>query len=227
MKRIIIIFTVGLVVALALAIVFYAGQAVTDLVSAQEAVEVPFLEEWSSSGHADAASEAFVHWDEESPAEVPVDCAKCHSTPGYRDFIGADGSAAGVVDKAAPIGTTVECAACHNDVTLTMTSVVMPSGIELTGLGDEARCMQCHQGRESTISVTKAISDAAVTDDDTVSDQLGFKIFTTSLRQRPSMAHWLRVALSTKARPTMVTSPTWTSSIPVWSAITPIPWRFG
>jgi hypothetical protein len=80
-----------------------------------------------------------------------------------------------VVDKAAPIGTTVQCAACHNDATLTMTSVVMPSGIELTGLGDEARCMQCHQGRESTISVTKAISDATVADVDTVSDQLGFK----------------------------------------------------
>jgi hypothetical protein len=142
---------------------------------AQEEVEIPFLEQWSGSGHADAEAEPFIHWNEETPAEVPVACAKCHSTPGYQDFIGADESAAGVVDKAAPIGTVIECVACHNDVTLTMTSVVMPSGIELTDLGDEARCMQCHQGRESAVSVNKAIEDAAVKDDDTASDELGFK----------------------------------------------------
>jgi hypothetical protein len=150
----------------------YGGS--TALVKAQEGVEIPFLEAWSSSGHADAAAEAFTHWDEEDPKEVPVECAKCHSTPGYRDFIGADGSAAGVVDKAAPIGTVVECAACHNDVTLTMDSVVVPSGVEITGLGREARCMQCHQGRESAISVNEAIAEAGVTDEDTVSEELGF-----------------------------------------------------
>jgi hypothetical protein len=73
------------------------------------------------------------------------------------------------------VGTTVECVACHNNVTLTKTSVVMPSGIELTHLGDESRCMECHQGRESTISVTEAISQAGVTDDDAVSEDLGFR----------------------------------------------------
>src|SRR6185436_14928761 len=98
MKRSIILLTVGLGAALCLGVVFYASQTVIELVSAQEAVKVPFLEEWQSSGHADASAEAFVHWDEESPAEVPVECAKCHSTPGYQDFIGADGSAAGEVD---------------------------------------------------------------------------------------------------------------------------------
>lgn len=176
MKKIIIL-AVGLVVALALVVVLLVGLSNTQVANAQEGQgpEVPFLDEWSGSAHNDAEGEPFVHWNEESPAEIPVGCAKCHSTPGYQDFVGADGSAAGVVDKAAPIGTTIQCVACHNDATLTMTSVVMPSGIELTGLGDEARCMQCHQGRESTISVTKAISDAAVTDDDTVSDKLGFK----------------------------------------------------
>jgi hypothetical protein len=50
----------------------------------------------------------------------------------------------------------------------------MPSGIEITGLGDESRCMECHQGRHSTISVTEAISQAGVTDDDAVSEELGF-----------------------------------------------------
>jgi hypothetical protein len=173
MKRLLLL-TTSLAMLVALGLMLYAnrsgwtGQAV-----AQEEVEVPFLEEWASSPHADAAAEPFVHWNEEDPAEVPAECAKCHSTPGYQDFLGADGSAAGAVDAAAPIGTVVECVACHNDATLVKTSVVMPSGIELTGLGDEARCMECHQGRESTVSVNKALEEAAV-DEDTVSEDLGF-----------------------------------------------------
>jgi hypothetical protein len=141
---------------------------------AEPAVEVPFEDQWASSSHADASAEAFNHWNEDSPAEVPVTCAKCHSTPGFEDFLGADGSAFGVVDQAAPIGTVIECVACHNDVTLTLTSVVMPSGVEITGLGDESRCMQCHQGRESTVSVNDAITSAGVGEDE-VSADLGFK----------------------------------------------------
>jgi hypothetical protein len=136
-------------------------------------VQVPFLEEWMSSGHADATAEAFIHWDEESPAEVPESCAKCHSSTGYLDFLGADGTEAGVVNAPHPVGTVVDCVACHNDVTVTKTSVVMPSGLELTGLGDESRCMECHQGRQSKVSVDAAIAKAGV-DADTVSDQLSF-----------------------------------------------------
>jgi hypothetical protein len=136
-------------------------------------VEVPFLELWMESPHNDETAEAFVHWDEDDPAEVPPACARCHSTPGYQDWIGADGTAAGVTDNASPIGTTVECVACHNEVTLAMTSVVMPSGIELTGLGDESRCMQCHQGRSSKFTVDTAIEEAGV-DVDNVSEDLGF-----------------------------------------------------
>lgn len=142
---------------------------------AQEEVEVPFLDDWAGSGHNDTEAEAFNHWNEDDPAVVEAECAKCHSTPGYLDFLGADGSPAGEVDEAPPIGTTVECVACHNNVTLAKTSVVMPSGIELTDLGDESRCMECHQGRESTISVNTSIEEAGVADADTVSEDLGFR----------------------------------------------------
>jgi hypothetical protein len=137
-------------------------------------VEVPFLKAWASSGHADAKAEAFTHWDEADPQEVPVECAKCHSTPGYRDFLGADGTAAGKVDKAAKIGTVVECVACHNEAAVKMDSVTFPSGAKVTGLGSEARCMQCHQGRASGLSVAEAIAEAGLTDDDKVSEELGF-----------------------------------------------------
>jgi hypothetical protein len=56
-----------------------------------------------------------------------------------------------------------------------MDSVVFPSGAEIAGLGDEARCMQCHQGRASTVSVDGAIENAGLTEkpDDT-SEDLGF-----------------------------------------------------
>lgn len=138
---------------------------------------IPFEMQWANSPHNDAEAEAFVHWNEDDPAEVPTRCAKCHSTPGYIDFLGADGSEPGVVDAAAPIGTTVECAACHNDVTIVKDSVVFPSGVEVTGLGDESRCMECHQGRASTLTVDNGIVEAGldpVADADTVSEEVGF-----------------------------------------------------
>ncbi len=137
------------------------------------AVEVPFEEQWAGSGHADDTAEAFNHWNEDDPAIVPATCARCHTTTGYQDYIGADGTAANATDSDHEIGQVVSCTACHNDVTLTMDSVLMPSGIELTGLGDESRCMQCHQGRHSTVSVNEAIAEVGV-DEDTISEDLGF-----------------------------------------------------
>ncbi len=136
---------------------------------------VPFQEQWAGSPHADAEAEAFTHWDEEDPAEVPAACAKCHSTPGMLDFLGADGSAAGTVEAAAPIGTVITCEACHNSGTQGKTSVVFPSGAEVTGLGGEAICMECHQGRASKVQVDAKLEELGLTEDlDTVSADLGF-----------------------------------------------------
>lgn len=137
-------------------------------------IEVPFEKEWAASGHADANAEAFKHWDAETPPEIPTACAKCHSAYGFQDFLGVDGSAVGAVDKPAPVGSVITCVACHNEATIKMDSVVMPSGVEIKGLGPEARCMQCHQGRESKISVDKAIADAGVGPDE-VTDKLTFR----------------------------------------------------
>jgi hypothetical protein len=76
--------------------------------------------------------------------------------------------------NAAETGTTVTCIACHNEATAGMSSVTFPSGLEVTGLSSETRCMQCHQGRASATSVDDAIAEAGLTDDDTVSEELGF-----------------------------------------------------
>jgi hypothetical protein len=136
----------------------------------------PFGEQWAGSGHADAAAEAFVHWDEDDPAEVPAGCANCHSSPGYQDYIGADGSEMWVVDEAAPIGTVVDCQACHSEAAMTLDSspIPFPSGITVTVEGPSARCAVCHQGRASKQSVDGAISGAGLEDMDTVSEDLGF-----------------------------------------------------
>ena len=71
--------------------------------------EIPNLTAWAGSAHANAASEPFRHWDTATPAEIPSTCAKCHSSPGFKDFIGADGSTVDERDTTAPIGTTMEC----------------------------------------------------------------------------------------------------------------------
>lgn len=135
------------------------------------AVAVPFLADWQKAGHADAKAEAFKHWPTETEKEIPVTCAKCHSAAGYRDFLGADGSKAGVVDKAVAPGSVIDCVACHNSGTIDKTSVVFPSGVMIKDLGAEARCMECHQGRESTVSVNNVISNTfklTAADEDTI-----------------------------------------------------------
>jgi hypothetical protein len=157
---------------------------------------------WLGSAHADLTSEPFAHWNDESPAVVPQACAKCHSGLGYQDFLGvlanpnatpaeafpssnlhdpAPAPGQGQVASGPwPVGTPVNCDACHNDVTRSLTEVTFPSGLTATGLGDESRCMVCHQGRESTVSVEQRITDAygaatnPITSDDTVSSALNF-----------------------------------------------------
>ena len=132
---------------------------------------------WAGSGHANSEAEAFRHWDESDPAVVALSCGKCHSTTGYVEFI-----TTGEVTSESPAAENlgVQCAACHNEGTAKKDSVVMPSGIELTGLGDEFRCMECHQGRHSLVSLNASIADAAGVEDaadadpDMVYSDLGF-----------------------------------------------------
>lgn len=138
-----------------------------------ETVAAPFEEAWKNSPHADKEAEAFRHWDEEDPMEVPAACATCHSSAGFQDFVGADGSEMFVVEANAPVDTVIDCQTCHNDATMALSSVMFPSGVELTELGSEAICMTCHQGRASKVQVDEAIATAGV-EDDVVSADLGF-----------------------------------------------------
>ncbi len=117
---------------------------------------------WEGSAHNNVTGEQFRHWDDAAanPDGVPTTCAKCHSTKGYMDYIGADGSEANKTDAPVPAvdAQGVQCAACHNPVTLSKTTVMFPSGVTVTA-GDDSRCMECHQGRESKVSVDKQINE--------------------------------------------------------------------
>ncbi|MBL8094563.1 MAG: hypothetical protein JNL73_10355, partial [Anaerolineales bacterium] len=149
---------------------------VTRVVEVTPVGGVPNADEWVASPHNDVASEPFRHWDGEDPAEVPAACAKCHSSAGYKDFLGADGSEAGVVDAAVPAADAqgIQCTACHNSAASSLTSVAFPGkdeegeAIVVDGLNDAARCMVCHQGRASMASVDGQIEKFAVTDVDAV-----------------------------------------------------------
>jgi len=132
---------------------------------------IPHLDDWAGSAHADNTAEAFNHWNGEDPPEVPTTCARCHTTTGFRDYLGDDGTTPFSVDSAQPIGQVIRCEACHNSTAMALDQVTFPSGVTLTGLGHEAICMTCHQGRASKDTVDESIGDVA---DDTVDTSLGF-----------------------------------------------------
>ncbi len=137
--------------------------------------QVPFEEAWAASGHSDETAEAFRHWDEDDPQEVPTSCARCHTPTGYMDYLGEDGSAVGVVDAAQPVSNGITCITCHNESAVALSEVTFPSGVVVSNLGPEARCMVCHQGRASGSTIDEAIATNVLTDTlDTVSTELRF-----------------------------------------------------
>lgn len=105
---------------------------------------------WSASSHANSAAPAFRHWDEDG--EIPAACASCHSAFGRRDFFGLDGTAAGVTDNPARLGSVVDCSVCHNEAIANITSVKFPSGLEVAADPSFASCWSCHQGNQAGIN---------------------------------------------------------------------------
>jgi hypothetical protein len=120
------------------------------------------------AGHFASSEEAFRHWDEEG--EVPGSCARCHSAAGLPVFL-KEG-----VSVSEPTAGGLNCATCHNDLTTfsryTVEKVSFPSGATLSlPLADSNLCIECHQGRESTVSVNRLVAGL---EDDVVSDKLRF-----------------------------------------------------
>jgi len=156
----------GVIIVAGVILAACGGNATTPATEATEAPvaplpDTPYLADWQGSAHNDVAGEPFRHWDDATanPDGVPATCAKCHTSNGYQDFLGVDGSEAGKVDAAvaAVDSQGIQCAACHNAGTISKTTVMFPSGVEIKA-GDDTRCMECHQGRESKVSVDAAIA---------------------------------------------------------------------
>ena len=124
---------------------------------------------WEGSGHADRESEAFIHWNEDDPAVVPPVCAKCHSSAGFIDYVGADGSTAGTVDVPGRINDPINCSACHNDTAHALDKVEFPSGMSMSGTEMNSLCMTCHGGMGSGVAVAKVVEGKA--EDEVLPDQ--------------------------------------------------------
>jgi predicted CXXCH cytochrome family protein len=159
-----------------------AGAHPIVVVAPNDTSQIPYYEKWLMSAHADATAPAFNDWNDEG--SVPTTCARCHSSEGFVDYIGGDGTAAGKVDNTAPVKSVIRCETCHNPTADALSSVTFPSGVTVDGLGGEARCMTCHQGRASGKDVDAQITAAAVANDDEVSSALRF----TNIHYYPAAA---------------------------------------
>lgn len=127
-------------------------------------------EGYAASSHADRVSRSFTNWDNDDTPLVPANCAKCHSTAGFLDFLGEGGLTPGQVDKDAPPGV-ITCIACHNISAHSLAQVTFSSGARFQPVGNEAVCLACHQSRQSTDSVQSALQEL---EEDVVSPSLNF-----------------------------------------------------
>jgi hypothetical protein len=137
--------------------------------AAHEMSLTDITEAWLMGPHADHDSPSFTHWN--ADGAVPEACAACHSETGMLDWLGADGTEAGVVNHPGTINTVIGCASCHVSEAEALDAVPFPSGVTVSGLGGNATCTMCHSGRAATGDVTAATADM---DPDTVSADLTF-----------------------------------------------------
>lgn len=142
------------------------------------AFNLPEVAEWSKSGHAAVTSDQFTHW-LSGDGLVDAGCVRCHSSTGFVSYLETGATNPAIPDlPQAPNGEGVNCKACHSAAATELSQVTFPSGVQITGLGAEARCMTCHQGRESTVSLDTTIAAkkaaAGVTGDDELVAGLGF-----------------------------------------------------
>ena len=135
--------------------------------------------QWAFSGHADGYGEPFNHWNAEG--EVSSSCSRCHSQGGFKQLADSSDPVTGIPEYTLDSNNThpdftavtahsaiypkvLNCNTCHEENGGGETvydagkvqQVAFPSG-DLKTLGDSSNiCMQCHQGRESGLSVEYA-----------------------------------------------------------------------
>lgn len=121
------------------------------------------LEFWK--GHFDRGSQPFHDWDKEK--EIPAVCARCHGANSLPEYLKE-----GKNTPAPHVKNGFACTNCHADLLTyeryNVPKVTFPGGSTIdSGHNDTNLCMTCHQGRESTASVNKAIAGLAFDTPDT------------------------------------------------------------
>ena len=125
---------------------------------------------------------------------MPAGCAKCHSATGLPEYIHNGGTEVvtksgvqitGVVGQ--PIANGFMCSTCHDEANwpnrYAVVNVPFPSGASLTFSTekdadgnlkpvDSNLCIECHQGRESTVTVNNYLADKPL---DTADPKISFK----------------------------------------------------
>ena len=107
-------------------------------------------------GHFNRHADAFHEWDSEK--EIPAVCARCHGATSLPEYLKE-----GKNSPAPHAANGLACTNCHADLLTyarhSVAKVTFPSGMTVdSGNNDANLCMTCHQGRESTASVNKAIA---------------------------------------------------------------------
>jgi hypothetical protein len=100
--------------------------------------------EWNNSRHAVATR---------TPSgPTRYNCVRCHTAPGFQQFIQYGGSTNGYVTNT--VYEAITCAACHDPHDATNSSQLraapiytLPDGTTVTNAGLGALCMQCHHSR--------------------------------------------------------------------------------
>ena len=147
------------------------------------------------AGHFAGNTEPFRHWDGDGTGVVPAGCAKCHSATGLPEYLANNGTLVvtpsgvqitGIV--AQPISNGFECATCHDTNNFpnrrAVSTVPFPNGAKLTFSTekddqgnlkpvDANLCLECHQGRESTVTMNNYLSKFK--EADTADKSIGFK----------------------------------------------------
>ena len=108
-------------------------------------------------GHFNRDGKAFHYWDNEK--EIPAVCSRCHAANGVAEYLKE-----GKNTPSPHVKNAFACTNCHADMLSyarhAVPKVTFPSGLSVdSGHNDSNLCMTCHQGRESTASVNKAIAD--------------------------------------------------------------------
>ncbi len=144
------------------------------------------------AGHFAGDTEPFRHWD--ATGMVEAACARCHSAAGLPQYLANNGTvivtksgiqATGIV--AQPASNGFMCTTCHDPANFpnryAVTTVPFPNGAKLTFSAekddqgklkpvDSNLCLECHQGRESTVTVNNYLAGR---DPDAVDPKIGFK----------------------------------------------------